>query len=310
MPGDVTVVIGNYEGADLLPECVASLNRQTLLPAEVIVVDAASSDASCAVARSLGTRVVEVENRGLGALYNRGAAEASTPFVLLLNNDVSLDEHCVERLREALRAGGRFAADPRQMSWDGETLVHARATLRRSRLLRELLPGLHLNMLAQADAVTRTVSANGGAMLVRRSMLLELGGFDETFFMDFEDLDLCWRAWLRGWESIYVPDAWLRHKVGAVSTRSTLPRRLASSHHNLTRFALKCLPARAAATVLAGEVLRLPVHPVSIGRGLLSVAREAREIARLRSAIRPSQKLYAWMLAGQPEGGGTPVDSR
>ena len=53
-------------------------------------------------------------------------------------------------------------------------------------------------------------------MLVRRERLLELGGFDETFFMDFEDLDLCWRAWLRGWASVYVPDAVVRHRVGAV----------------------------------------------------------------------------------------------
>ena len=63
-----------------------------------------------------------------------------------------------------------------------------------------------------------TVTANGACMLVRASMLLELGGFDETFFMDFEDIDLCWRAWLRGWESVYVPDAWVRHRVGAVTT--------------------------------------------------------------------------------------------
>ena len=48
--------------------------------------------------------------------------------------------------------------------------------------------------------------ANGAAMLVRRDALLELGGFDETFFMELEDIDLCWRAWLRGWPSVYVPD--------------------------------------------------------------------------------------------------------
>ena len=58
-------------------------------------------------------------------------------------------------------------------------------------------------------------------MLVRRERLLELGGFDETFFMEFEDLDLCWRAWLRGHGSVYVPDAWLRHRVGGATTEAT-----------------------------------------------------------------------------------------
>ena len=61
--------------------------------------------------------------------------------------------------------------------------------------------------------------------------------------MEWEDLDLCWRAWARGWASVYVPEARLRHRVGAVTTASVSARRLASSHHNLVRFALKCLPA-------------------------------------------------------------------
>ncbi|HEY8724882.1 MAG TPA: glycosyltransferase family 2 protein [Gaiellaceae bacterium] len=310
MRRDVTVVIGNYEGAHLLPECLASLERQTSPPVEVIVVDAGSLDGSRAVAESFGAQVVEMDNRGLGALYNRGVASAASPFVMLLNNDVSLDERCLEILRDALANPARFAADPRQMSWDGTAVVHARTTLTRGRMTRERFPGLHLDALVDSKVESRTVSAHGAAMMVRRSMMLELGGFDESFFMDFEDLDLCWRAWLRGWESVYVPEAWLRHKVGAVTTSAILPRRLASSHHNLTRFALKCLPARAAATVVAGEIMRLPVHPGPIGRGLFAVAREAREIARLRAALRPSRRLFEWMLGGQCDPGMTPADSR
>jgi GT2 family glycosyltransferase len=300
MRSDVAVVIGNYEGASVLPECLASLRRQSAPPFEVIVVDAGSTDVSREIAESSGARFEAMENRGLGALYNRGVWLTEAPFVMLINNDVSLDEQCLALLRASLvRESNRFAADPRQMSWDGHELVHARATLRRGKLTRELLPGLHLDMRVPSKVECRTVSANGGAMMVRRTMMIELDGFDESYFMDFEDLDLCWRAWLRGWESVYVPDAWLRHKVGAVTTSSMLPRRLASSHHNLTRFALKCLPLRAAAAVLAGELIRLPVHPRPVGKGLFAVAREAREIARLRTALRPSGDLLDWMLNGQ-----------
>jgi len=75
--------------------------------------------------------------------------------------------------------------------------------------------------------------------------------------MYVEDLDLCWRAWLRGWPSVYVPAARLRHRVGAVTTERMRARRSASSHHNLLRFALKCLPPTAAARVVVGELLRL-----------------------------------------------------
>ena len=65
--------------------------------------------------------------------------------------------------------------------------------------MREYLPGLHLDPVVPADRVAATVCANGAAMLVRRAQFAALGGFDETFFMEWEDLDLCWRAWARGW---------------------------------------------------------------------------------------------------------------
>ena len=143
-------------------------------------------------------------------------------------------------------------------------MIHARTRLARGRLWHEYIPGLHLEDDAPADRVVPTVSAHGAAMLVRREMLLELGLFDESFFMEWEDLDLCWRAWSRGWPSVYVPEARLRHRVGGATTADVRARRSASSHHNLMRFALKCLPASALARVVAGELLRLPKHPRAI----------------------------------------------
>jgi GT2 family glycosyltransferase len=119
-------------------------------------------------------------------------------------------------------------------------------------------------------------------MLVRRTAFTELGGFDETFFMEWEDLDLCWRAWIRDRPTVYVPNARVRHRVGAVTTAAVQPRRSASSHHNLVRFALTCLPAAVAARVVAGELLRLPRHPRAVATGMAQVARERREIRRRR----------------------------
>jgi N-acetylglucosaminyl-diphospho-decaprenol L-rhamnosyltransferase len=297
---DAAVVIGNHQGESVLGDCLASLARQTEPPAEVIVVDGGSTDGSRRVAEEHGARWIAEENRGLGFLYNRGAEAATAAFVLLANNDIALDERCLELLRAPLADDpSLFAADARQMDWTGECLVHARVTLRRGRLLRELLPGFRLDLKVPADGTVPTVSANGGCMLVRREMLLDLGGFDETFFMDLEDLDLCWRAWLQGWGSVYVPDAWVRHRVGAVTTRKVLPRRLASSHHNLTRFAIKCLPVRDAATVVACELVRALRHPLIVPRGLAKLAGELPEVARLRRRLRPSRSLLEWMLAGQ-----------
>jgi GT2 family glycosyltransferase len=135
-------------------------------------------------------------------------------------------------------------------------------------------------------------------MLVRRTMYEELCGFDETFFMEWEDLDLCWRAWARGWQSLYAPDAIVRHRVGAVTSAAVRPRRSASSHHNLVRFAFKCLPAPAAGRVALGELLRLPRHPRPVVYGLAAVLREAPAIVRYRRANPPSAALLASMPGG------------
>src|SRR5436309_13099522 len=109
---DVAVVIGNYQGERLIPECLASLRRQTQPPVEVIVVDGSSTDNSVAVAKRAGARVVPCANGGLGFLYNRGAEISVAPYVLFLNNDVALERSCMAQLAGALDENPlRFAAD-------------------------------------------------------------------------------------------------------------------------------------------------------------------------------------------------------
>jgi GT2 family glycosyltransferase len=298
----VAVVVGNHQGEHLLPDCLESLQRQTLQPVELIVVDGGSTDDSRRVAEGYGVRFVQLPNRGLGRLYNTGVEKTSAPYVLLSNNDVAYEPSCVELLAAALDDDGtRFAADALQFDWGGQRVVKARTTIRRGSLLREYVPGLHLEHAAPADTIVPTVAAHGAAMLVRRTMFLELGGFDETFFMDAEDLDLCWRAWLRGWSSVYVPEARLRHRVGGATTDAVRVPRLVSGHHNMLRFAFKCLPGQAITRVLAGELLRLPRHPRVIPPAFARVARELPEIMRDRRSLAPGSELFEWMIAGQPE---------
>ena len=298
---DVAVVIGNYEGERFLPECLESLESQTRAPVDVVVVDASSRDRSVEVARQLRARTLVVPNRGLGYLYNRGVETVAAPYVLLSNVDVAYERDCIALLAAALDDDrARFAADVTQLDWEANEVVHARTTLGPGAMTREYFPGLHLDDRAHADSVVPTVAANGAAMLVRRDVYLELGGFDETFFLEWEDLDLCWRAWLRGRPSVYVPDARVRHRVGAVTGASDRPRRSASSHHNILRFALKCLPLGALVRVVAGELLRLPRHPRAIGRGLASVSRELPEILRLRRQLAPGPDLPRRMIEDAP----------
>jgi GT2 family glycosyltransferase len=297
----IAVVIGNYQGEDVLPECLESLAAQTLRPTEVIVADGASRDRGREVAREHGARVLELENRGLGYLYNRGAEAAGTEYVLVANNDVAFEPTCLERLAAALDADAeRFAADPCQLDWESGDAIHRRTAIRRGSLLRTAIPGLRIDALVHAAEIELTATANAGAMLVRRRHLLELGGFDERFFMEYEDLDLCWRAWLRGWSSVYVPAAVLRHRVGGATSTADLPRRLRSSHRNIVRFAVKCLPPRELATVLAGELVRAPVHRSAVLGGLADALRDLPDTLRERRRLGSGRLLLDWLLAGQP----------
>jgi N-acetylglucosaminyl-diphospho-decaprenol L-rhamnosyltransferase len=297
---EVAVVIADYRGAEHLPDCLDSLAAQTQPPSEVIVVDVGSSAESRAVAASRGARVLERANRGLGWAYNEGARATSAEYVLVSNNDVAFDSRCLELLTSALDGDETlFAADPRQLDWTGSRTIHARTTLRRGPLLRTGIPGLVFDGAARpyAGPPVHTAFANAGGMLLRRDRLLELGGFDETFFMDFEDIDLCWRAWLRGWGSVYVPEAVFRHKVGGSTTPAVTPKRLASSHHNLLRFALKCFPAGAAGKVLAAETIRLLRVPRAVGPALGHVLLELPEVMRERRALRPTRELFERLIA-------------
>lgn len=298
--GDVAVIVSNYEGARYLPDCLDSFAAQTKKPTEVIVVDAMSSDDSVALATARGVRVLELRNRGLGWLYNEGARATSAEYVFLANSDIACDARCLEFLAKALDEDDTaFAADPRQLDWNGERTIHARTILRRGPLLRTAIPGLEVDPAAPPfdGEPVPTAWANAGGMLVRRERLLALGGFDETFFMDFEDIDLCWRAWLQGWSSVFVPEAVFRHQVGGSSSPKIAPRRLSSSHHNLTRFALKCFPAAAAGKVVASEMIRILRAPRAVVPALGRVLLELPAILRERRRLQPTRELFDFLTS-------------
>lgn len=297
---DVAVIVADYEGAAHLPDCLGSLAAQTHLPSEVIVINAGASAESRAVATEHGARVLDRANKGLGWTYNEGARATSAEYVLLANNDVAFEPRCIELLAAALDTdASTFAADPRQLDWEGQLTIHARTTLRRGPLLRTDIPGLVIDGVAPPHhgSPVPTAWANAGGMLVRRELLLALGGFDESFFMDFEDIDVCWRAALRGWGCVYVPEAVFRHKVGGSSTAKVAPKRLASSHHNLTRFALKCLPPGAAGKVVAAEVIRLARAPRAVAPALGRVLLELPVILSERRRIKPAREVFDRLVA-------------
>ncbi|MBM3134808.1 MAG: glycosyltransferase family 2 protein [Chloroflexi bacterium] len=227
----VTVIIVTYNNAAVLPACLDSLAEQTLPPA-VIVVDNASSDGTVdEVRRRPYIRLVSLDsNRGFSAANNRGCALVATPFVLFLNPDTCLQEataleHLVRFLRDHPRIG---AAAPRLVWPDGTIQPYAFGddpTLWYicRRALCRLLKGQGRHDWA-TPAPQRVDWVAGTCLLARGEAVRAIGGWDESFFLYFEDNDLCRRLRTAGWEVWYNPTVQITH-LGGQADYQDIPRR-------------------------------------------------------------------------------------
>ena len=255
-PSLVSTIILNYNGARHLPTCIESLQAQTLADQlEIIVADNGSIDDSEQVVCPYGVTFLALgENHGFGKGNNLGAQAASGKYLFFVNNDMRFELDCVEQMVRMLESDETiFSADARQYSWDGQRLLHAGTVIRPAIRWYFQYPGMRFDVLVDAPDPIDVPFSCGAHLMARKSMLETLGGFDDTFFMDYEDVDLCWRGWLRGWRSVYVPDAVAYHKVGMASQAEQERRRASgepdwrlfrqySFMKNQARFAMKVMP--------------------------------------------------------------------
>lgn len=216
----VSAIIVNWNGAEHLRVCLPSLRSQTFNRLEIIVVDNGSSDDSAEVAREFQVRWLGLkENRGLGPALNRGAAIAAGDFLLFVNNDMRFDPGFVAALAEPLLKDDQiFATDGMQYNWDGTSPGHLAARLTNVRpgeqSAVELVPGLYFYQ-EEETAATPVFMASAACMMVRRTFFEKLAGFDDRLPLGYEDVEICWRAWIHGWKTVYIPKAVCWHRVGS-----------------------------------------------------------------------------------------------
>jgi N-acetylglucosaminyl-diphospho-decaprenol L-rhamnosyltransferase len=244
------VVIVNYESGTALADCVASFSAQS--PTELIVVDNGSSDGSV---EGMSARFPDVavlttgENLGYGAAANRGVAATTAPSVLICNPDLEVGIGTLATLTEALGTHQRLAVvGPMIRNPDGEWYPSARRFPSMVDAAGHALLGIfapdnrftrsyqqsHLGSGAADLQVVDWVS--GACFLISRAAFESVGGFDESYFMYAEDVDLCWRLGRNGWHVAYVPGAEVTHVQGLSTDRH--PYRMVFEHHrSLLRFA-------------------------------------------------------------------------
>ena len=220
----LTLVILNYNGRSWLAGCLDALLAQRAAPPfETLVVDNGSVDDSVNFVRTQYPAVRIVENgRNLGFAggNNAGVRDAHSEWLVFLNNDTVPDPEWLSRLWEARQAHAEcaliasrlvFMDDPSMVDSAGDGYVRAGGAFKHGH-----------GAPADGFAASREVfGACGAAFMIRRDAFEALGGFDERFFMVYEDVDLSYRARLRGLRVWYAADAIVRHAVsGSLGTVS------------------------------------------------------------------------------------------
>ena len=228
-------MIVSYRSADVIEGALRPLPAERL--AGIVVVDNASPDDTAAVVTALARPnlrlAVEAENRGFGGGNNRGVAELdpAATLVLFLNPDASISTESLERLVAYLDEHPHCALVAPLLRSGGELIYSAGRDGTLWTEIRPLLPkeiGWMLPSRRRPPSKARTgpvAYTEGACMLVRRSALAAIGGFDERFFLYFEELDLAHQFRQRGWTVDLMCEITAEHAVATATSQLPLAGR-------------------------------------------------------------------------------------
>jgi len=251
-----TVVIVAWNGADLIGPCLDAVAGQELADGFVTwVIDNASTDATAAVvsAHPVDARLITVErNLGFAGAAEIAVREATTPFVVVLNQDACPEPGWLAALLAPLTApdAHRIAAVTSKVLFtaDGRLnntgVIVGRDGYGRDRGFGQPDDG----RFAEPEDV---FAFSGTAAALRVVAARDVGSFDPSFFLYYEDTDLSWRLQLGGWRVRYAPDAVVRHVHGASTDVSSRTFAFYNERNRLLMLA-KCAPR----SLVVKEVLR------------------------------------------------------
>ncbi|MBR2400844.1 MAG: glycosyltransferase family 2 protein [Tidjanibacter sp.] len=256
----IQVVILNWNGADYLRRFLPAVRSSVAADVEVVVADNGSTDESREVANGIeGVEWLGLDrNYGFAEGYNRALEQLDGDLWVLLNSDVEPAagwlEPLVERMTDEPRLG---ALQPKILSWHSrDKFEYAGAAggfidafgypFCRGRIM-----GTVENDEGQYDDACKLFWASGACMVVRADLFRRLGGFDGEFFAHMEEIDLCWRMQMLGYEVGIEPRSVVWH-VGGGTLPNNSPRKIYLNFRNSLLMLYKCLPD--------GEMWRLRVR--------------------------------------------------
>lgn len=231
----LSICIPTYNARDWIEQCLESIDTHAPSCAfEIVAVDDHSTDDTVAIVRAKFPHVrlfTNAKNLGFSKTVNIGVRASRGEYLLVLNNDTWIHPHALDALVEYLdRHPDAGIVGPKVVCGDGSLQQQCRrriptplgALLYFTRLSQRFAKSPRFAqylMTASDDRQTTPVDAvSGSCMLIRRGVLDQIGLFDEAFYLYGEDMDLCWRAKLAGWQVIYHPDGVVTHFGGQGGT--------------------------------------------------------------------------------------------
>ncbi len=218
----VSVIIPNWNGKELLDDCLTSLTKQKFNNYEIILVDNGSTDDSIeyTVKNFPKVKIVKLnKNYGFAKAINEGVKASFSEYVVFLNNDTYVDKNWLKSLVECANKHDEvISVNSRILNFYDRKLIDG--------------IGIEINEIGQAKSIGWSekdhnqysqeiyiFGATGGASLFRKTDFIKVGMFDESFFMYSEEVDFAFRAQFLGYESIYCPQAIVYHKHKATSKK-------------------------------------------------------------------------------------------
>jgi len=224
----VGVIILNWNGKEILEKCLDSLKKTDYDNMHVLVVDNASTDGSVEMVKKNypWVEVLELDkNYGFAKGNNEGVRYfmkkyRDMEYFFILNNDTEVERDCIRKLISvAEKSDKRYGMfQPKILkTWDHSIIDTTGHVFKFGRIIDR---GIMEKDRGQYDNDKEIIGCCAAAGLYKRKMLEDIGLYDESYWMYYEDAELSWRAYKKGWKALYVPEAIVYHMRGGSTNRN------------------------------------------------------------------------------------------